>query len=819
MKTVNKTALANLRQNRGRNLLSGIAIILTTLLIFLVLTVGYGMISVQFAAVNEYYPTFHAMYRQVSQENAEALKAHKDIEKLGLREDFGQVIQEDMTILMISMDKEALELNKMELTQGQFPKEKKEVAVSKEMLEKMGIQADIGDEVTLPFQLYEDGGMGYAKEDTFRISGFLKTAKQEGENLSYVTLHPMEYMEQMIPESEREYRVVLRLAETQKMTSDDIEERVKEIGADFGVVEENVVENTEYLTANYVDPAFVTGMVMVALVVVLAGVLTIYSIYYVSMIPKVQEYGKLKALGATKKQIRQMVLREGLLVTGLLVGSILAKPILQMFLYQTQEASGNEGLTGAAIRCLENGEVPILHWWMYLLAIAAVLVTTYLALLKPMKMAAKISPVEAMRYQGGQKEKQKERKGYQSLNVVRLTKANLLRNKKRFIVTIIALGSVGVLFIAVATVLSCADPKEISRQEMESDYQIEVESWSGDKMNPDREWSNLMKENPLDETFVEELRKVPGVTEVKTKDFLSGSLPELDPEDEIGGADVAGLDESYAKELEKNEIDGSVTYKELTKGKKIVINETVLHWFPELKPGEMLKVRWETGEGTIEKEFEIGAVVGREFDTITRCSLILPKSVLEDLTSYNLTDICEITIDPKHKEEAYQALDAMTKSSPYLGSKKYDDVREQWEKTMNIMQVGGYGFLIILGGIGIMNLINTMITSIYTRKRELGMLQAIGLSEKQMIRMMQLEGIFYTAGTLVISLGIGSLAGYGVFLYAKADGMFHITRFHYPIIPALVLALAVLAIQLLLTYGISRSFRKMSLIDRIRYSE
>ena len=88
---------------------------------------------------------------------------------------------------------------------------------------------------------------------------------------------------------------------------------------------------------------------------------------------------------------------------------------------------------------------------------------------------------------------------------------------------------------------------------------------------------------------------------------------------------------------------------------------------------------------------------------------------------------------------------------------------------MMIFGVIGYAFLIILGAIGIMNLINTMINSIYTRRRELGMIQAIGMSEKQLVHMMQLEGLFYTAGTLLVSLGLGSLAGYGVFLYAKAE--------------------------------------------------
>ena len=67
MKTVTKTALANVKQNKGRNFLCGCAIALTTFLIFVVLTVGYGMIRVQLASVDAYYPTYHIMFRQVSE--------------------------------------------------------------------------------------------------------------------------------------------------------------------------------------------------------------------------------------------------------------------------------------------------------------------------------------------------------------------------------------------------------------------------------------------------------------------------------------------------------------------------------------------------------------------------------------------------------------------------------------------------------------------------------------------------------------------------------------------------------------------------------
>ena len=92
MKTVTKTALANVKQNKGRNFLCGCAIALTTFLIFVVLTVGYGMIRVQLASVDAYYPTYHIMFRQVSEKNTKALQVHNDIEEIGLRMDLGQII-------------------------------------------------------------------------------------------------------------------------------------------------------------------------------------------------------------------------------------------------------------------------------------------------------------------------------------------------------------------------------------------------------------------------------------------------------------------------------------------------------------------------------------------------------------------------------------------------------------------------------------------------------------------------------------------------------------------------------------------------------
>ena len=815
MKTVTKTALANARQNRTRNMISGAAIILTTLLIFMVLTVGYASVKVRFAAVNAYYPPYHAMFRQVSEEDAGKLKSHNDMEEVGLRSDLGEGVDDDSTILFLWMDAQALELNKVELAEGAFPKAGNEIALPEGLLAEYGITAGIGDTVTLPLQLYEDGGLGYQKEDTFRISGFLKGEIDE-ENKAYSVLVSRDCLEQSVPAKDREYRVMFRLQDVGEnvATTDAIEERVREIGADFGVSEDNVVINTDYLMANYTDPAALFAVVCIILVVMAAGVLTIYSIHYVSMIPKVQEYGKLKAMGATRRQIRQIVFREGLLVTalslplGLLLGSLLAGPVIR-WIYRI---SGEGVQTNAAamemnricMELLEQRQVPVLYGWVYILTILTVLVTVYLSLVKPMRMAAKISPVEAMRYQGEIREKKKERKGFAEMSLVKLTRSNLSRNKKRSILTIVTLGAVGILFMAVATVLSCADPEEIAKQEFEGDYEIAVDSWEGDKMNPDRAWVNLMQNNPLNGELLEQIRAVDGVEEVKVKTYLTGTLADLDPEREIASASIQGLDESYREIVENCQIEGAVTWEELEEGEKILVSDHMLRWFPELKLGDAVRMELETPEGTVERTFEIAAV-GEYPSAVSGSNFLLPDSVLAKITGADLSDICVIRLEEgigqTGRQEAYTKLENLAKASPYLTTDSFEKHVETWETAVTVMTVLGYAFLLILGAVGVMNLINTMVNSIYTRRRELGIIQAIGMSEKQLVRMLQLEGLFYTAGTLLVALGMGSLAGYGIFLYAKAENMMNITVYHYPGIQAAVLAVAVAALQMILTCG------------------
>ena len=129
----------------------------------------------------------------------------------------------------------------------------------------------------------------------------------------------------------------------------------------------------------------------------------------------------------------------------------------------------------------------------------------------------------------------------------------------------------------------------------------------------------------------------------------------------------------------------------------------------------------------------------------------------------------------------------------------------------------GYSFLLLIGMITFMNMANTMILNVITRKRELGVLQAVGMTNQQLNKMLRNEGLLFTLGSIVISLVVGIPAGYGLFLYGKKAGLTGFDVYHFPGVEILVMIFVLAVLQIGLSFMLSRNVKKESLIDRIRY--
>ena len=235
MNIITKTATSNLKRNKSRNILIGIAILLTTLLLTIVPTVLLDTIDIEFVAVNKAYPTFHAMFRNVDEKSAEEMQKDERITKVGLREDPAYMVcsNPDVNISMVYCDAKAAKLNRLKLKEGELPEKADEIVVSKHLLKAMGLEGEIGDRITVPFQAVEDGGLGMEQVKEFTITGFSRDSKAAIKKGYIPPWFLMAFTVRNHSRGAHKYRVYFRIAGPERMTTDAIEEQIKEIGAEY----------------------------------------------------------------------------------------------------------------------------------------------------------------------------------------------------------------------------------------------------------------------------------------------------------------------------------------------------------------------------------------------------------------------------------------------------------------------------------------------------------------------------------------------------------------------------------------------------------
>ena len=134
MSMVRRIAVQNMKYHKSKNILIGIAIFLTTLLLFLVPTIGKDMIEGQYAVTNKLYPSWHALVRDVSEETMKKLSVSHEIMVYGLRSDVGIMPVKDAQISMMFLDDHGMSLYNMELLEGNMPRKENEIVVSQGIL-------------------------------------------------------------------------------------------------------------------------------------------------------------------------------------------------------------------------------------------------------------------------------------------------------------------------------------------------------------------------------------------------------------------------------------------------------------------------------------------------------------------------------------------------------------------------------------------------------------------------------------------------------------------------------------------------------------
>ena len=176
-----------------------------------------------------------------------------------------------------------------------------------------------------------------------------------------------------------------------------------------------------------------------------------------------------------------------------------------------------------------------------------------------------------------------------------------------------------------------------------------------------------------------------------------------------------------------------------------------------------------------------------------------------------------VDCDKKDVASVEQSLNTLISNTSHIKMDTYHAQLQSAEYASRMMKLGCYLFMAIVGLIGFMNLANTMIINITTKKQEYGVLQAVGMTNKQLNLSLQIQGLIFTVGTICVALAAGLPLGYALFSYAKHNGIFGMNVYHVPLIPILVMILLVGILQIVLSCVLSSNLKKETLVERIRY--
>lgn len=817
MRTITTLALSRIKYNKSRTVLTAVSVMLTTVLLAGLVTSALGMLDVNKQQALTAGNT-HATFSGLSAKQAEMLKNHMDIEAVDISELFATIDYDKMngTLTCEKQLKEGIYYRAGNLIEGHEPVAADEICGSKAFFERMNVEPVIGNKMSISFRPH---GEGMIETREFTICGIVSQIDVAGlgisdSRLAYAASVSEALAEEYFTPQEREYRANIRVYGEEELNYDAISEKIEAVAADIGCEADKVSLNKAYLYT-MTDPGTETMQIvcMIALGVIFFAGLVIYSIYYVSVITDVQEIGKLKAVGASDKQIRKMLLSEGMRISvfsipaGLALGYLIPRLVLPIVMKRAIA----ENVTASEVEKIHMFSLPLL-----LLVAAAVLLLVAVSLRKPLKMAAKISPIEAIRYQESSSAK-KIRKGNRSVTLIRLSAANLIRNKKRTLVTMVTMGLSCVLFMCLAGVMSSIRAEDLARRNIEKgDFKLCLDYASNDAEYPENNLNMMQKNNIFNEAFIRQMEAIDGVESIEhgKKALISSDYPSkifIDGERQVMLCMDRELCEQYRREIKR----GTIDYDMLTAECGVVFLSD--YFFDELgfAIGDIVPLTVYDGD----REVSISAKIEATVDTGDSGYFALPEDIFEALLETDATYTLYITADPAKYDSVKAALQEIADAEKYFILYSMDEEMEIGKWGINLIKYPLYAILAMIAVISFMNLINTMMISIITRKRELGILQAIGLTDKQLAKMLAGEGLVFSAGTLFASLTVGNLFGYLVFVWAKEMKFMDLTVYHYPLVETILLILVLLLGQLGVTYFISKHLRKESLVERIRSGE
>lgn len=793
-KMIAQMSKQSLKSSRMRNIFVMITIVLASALLMAILMYAVGQREDNARQLS------HAQevgYYNLSDSQVEALKADERI-AYQIQVKTGTPSEMDgFEVIPYYVSELSDKIQIGELESGTLPEKENEIAVQGAMLEKMGVAPSAGSEITLNFY---DGNT-----ETFTVTGILKggeTAKQ------FAVFFSKDYAERGSQLKDSPYEVYAKLYGATTMHPEDCKEAMYLIGSDAGIERKYVSPSKAFLDSLSVDTQDVLTYGLIGIVILLACILVIYGVFYLSVIGKIHQFGQLRTIGMTKKQMKKLVSKEG----------------RRLFLYASPIGILIGGIAGYFI--IPSGFSIINTLLMAVCVFAIVYIITMISVHKPAKLAAAVSPMEALRYvpQDDMK-KTANKKMCRSLTPLGLGVMNFSKNKKKAVITMLSLALGGILFMTAATFMSSFDRDNYARQGIWKDAEFHIQySDSAIELN-ENGMSGMQAQTPMTEDMVKEIAAIDGVEKVEElKSF--GVIFDFPQRDEYDNDDyIYPMNEEETRNIGKYIEEGSADYDKLMSGDYVLIADNtnaleIYGW--QFNVGDVLMLHYYDGTKTAEKEVTVLGILNDQYvlenDNLDGWFVMPEQAVLSFVPYDNLNAHLLISADPEKETAVGEAINEIVAEHPELSLEAYADREIAYSQTANSVFGTISGLAIFIMMFSILSMMNTLITNIVTRKQELAMLESIGMSKGQIRKMLLGESLILVLAAVGVTMTIGTLLGYVLTHLLHNGGAFYIT-FQFPVAFAIAYAAVLIAVPLIITLVSMKSFSKEALVERLRGAE
>ena len=535
---------------------------------------------------------------------------------------------------------------------------------------------------------------------------------------------------------------------------------------------------------------------VVTVIIMITSIYCIKNSFDISTLEKTKMFGHLISLGATKKQIKNIVLKEGfyLGIIGIPLGlffGILADYILILVMKNILETTFFNATFVFKISYLA-----------IILAIITSIITIYLSCIKSARRASKISPIEAIRNNLDIKIKNNKLMSSKIIKKIFKTPGvlaykNLKRNKKKYKTTVISLVVSILTFITMNTFITYTFKLSGNYyQDLDYDLKIRVNDPTKENINNIINLDNIDKYNIVYEGEILNVKD----TNRLTKEGINYLNNELN-------INILLLDDkTFTNYLKKLKITSKKDEGILIDHHAFYINnKTVIRRLTNYHKNEYIKGLIGTKEYNIKiSNIENNNAFG--YEDHVGMYLILNKDYYKDI-DYRAS---VITISSKNDQDLENDLDKLDQKLFIDNLKR---INKDSKSMLVIVSIFLYGFITVITLIGITNIFNTITTNMALRKKEFATIKSIGMTKKEFNKMINLEILFYLTKSLFYGIILGLIGSYLVYLSFASN---YDAGFIIPIKSIVICSISViLLITVIMKYAIKKT-DKQNIIETIR---